>query len=716
MKLQGYYKLLLITLFLFNSVVFFSQSSNFHYKITGVDNNSTPRPVVNFSITKDGKIISGKHLTILGKNHLAISKPIIIVEGIDFLNAQYFDAHIDLFNNDTYKNINNPNPHGLIYDLYENGYDVIILDFDNSTDYIQNNAMLLVKLINDIYTNNSLTEDNFVVMGYSMGGLIARYALTWMEANNQNHHTRLFVSHDAPQKGANFPLGLQELVQHVSSSVSFIWIAADLLLKYFNASVPAASQMLIYHYTTSGNQLAKPSNLANEFFAELNNLSPSTNGYPSKPLKIATSNGNYSGKTQTDVNGDLINAGDKILEFSYYKDNGTWQVCNLFGGCKTYKYAPDVIDITVRAGFDATQPLEKFNINFMGLNSIGNTGYKIWSSGSGKQTFLSNNIAYDIAPGSYSPYYMTAIQNAIQSALSVPVTAIDRTCFIPTVSALDLNTDIFESFNLNSSQCYTNFDYIHAEDTTNNDHFSLQQGAETFIMNHVLSNEKPRQKYYFSAENLTIPNNQIIGSGQSYNKTAKFNITNENSFIVNSRGSSTLIAGKSIEMKPGFTVESGGLLTAEIGYVDLMCENPVQFKARQLANGLVPVPDDSGIKNYDCSNVTEMPNYNSEFNYFDCEMPDILSPEVIDSTLNANISVYPNPTTGIMNIVFTDEMPINNLVINIFDCMNNLIYTINPVNTYSLNFNLPNCIPGLLTVQFTFNSPSYIFSKKVLKQ
>jgi hypothetical protein len=726
MKLHGFYKQILLPILLCSSLYGFTQSYSYSCYVWGVDVNYVSRTVNTVSTINNGKSITGKYLTILGKNHTTVIKPYIIIEGIDFLNNQYFDSHISLFNNDASRLSD-----ALICNLYNNGYDVLILDFDNSTDYIQNNAMLLVKLINDIYINNSLTEDNFVVMGYSMGGLVARYALTWMEANNQNHHTRLFVSHDAPQKGANFPLGLQEFVEDVKTNLPLGGLILDaMFLITFEHNCPAARQMLLYHYWNSANGIAKPFDDNITLFTELYNLSPSTNGYPYKPLKIATSNGNFNGLRQGEIPGITqgVKSGDVILDFKYEKikpiihHSDSWPWCGVFdfNGCEYDTQAsPDIIQATVRAGFDGTLPLEKWFMYIGTTYPIGNTSVKlpIALGGEGEKTFFSNNYSYDNASGSYSPVFMDMIKSGIVNVLNVPVTSENRLCFIPTISALDLNIGVNEPFNLNSSQCYTNFDYIYANEITNSNHFSLQQGAVIFIMNHVLSNESPRQKYYFSAENLTIPNNQVINSGQSYNKTAKFDITNEYSFIVNSGASSTLIAGNSIEMKPGFTVETGGLLAAEIGYIDLMCENPVQFNPRQLAKGLIPITDGtSTLKTYDCSNVTEIPNYNPEFNYFDCETQNMLSPEAVDSTLNANISVYPNPTTGIMNIVFTDEIPIDNLVINIYDYMSNLIYTIDPVSSYNLNFNLPNCFPGLLTVQFNFNSGTYIFNKKILKQ
>jgi len=726
MKLIEYYKIIFLIIGLsLLSMSSIAQSSYFDYQIAGIDNAIVRRTVSTVTTTINNKPITGRYLTILGQNHSSVEKPYIIIEGIDFLDNTYFDSHIWLFNAmniNTTQSLNN----ALIYNLYINGYDVIIFDFDNSTIKIQDNAMLLVQLLKDIYTNNSLTEDNFVVMGYSMGGLVARYALTWMEANNQNHHTRLFISHDAPQKGANFPLGLQELVEDIRNNTSIAWVAVNALMMSFNASMPAASQMLIYHYSNSKDGIAKPSDEGVSFFSELYNLSPTTNGYPARPVKIATSNGNFNGV------GQGILPGDKILDFNYTKDNGIcvfslcscslwsliWGTCD----CPTEYWAPDVITATVRAGFDGTQPLEKFNIYSLAKYPIGNTNVKIPMGGSGEQTFKSSNYSYDVASGSYSPTYMNELQSSISAILGVTVQAVNNTCFIPTVSALDLNLGIDQSFDLNSSQCYTNFDYIYANNsantTANNNHFSLQPGAEAFIMNHVLSNETPRSKYFYSDIDLTIPANINVNSNEQYNKSAQNTITNAGSFIINSGGSSTLVASQSIELKPGFSVETGGSFSAIINPADLMCNTPVLFIPRQLAPGLQPEEGTSIQKTYDCSNYTEMPDYDPNKIYFNCgvDSTQYNNTESVDSILNANITIFPNPTSGIMDIIFTEEIPIDKVVVKVYDYMGNLIYTVNPVESYNLQFNLPNCLPGLLTVQFSFNNSTYIFSKKVLKQ
>jgi alpha-beta hydrolase superfamily lysophospholipase len=66
----------------------------------------------------------------------------------------------------------------------EGNYDIIYVDWGIGTDYIQNNAELLKKAIRWVNQNKIGSEKN-VVLGQSMGGLIARYALKDMEDNGK---------------------------------------------------------------------------------------------------------------------------------------------------------------------------------------------------------------------------------------------------------------------------------------------------------------------------------------------------------------------------------------------------------------------------------------------------------------------------------------------------------------------------------------------------
>jgi len=88
-------------------------------------------------------------------------------------------------------------------------------------DYVERNALGLVSFIqetNEKLQTNGSTE-KLVVMGSSMGGVISRYALAYMEKKQAetgneiwNHNTKIWVSMDAPHLGANIPIGIQAAV------------------------------------------------------------------------------------------------------------------------------------------------------------------------------------------------------------------------------------------------------------------------------------------------------------------------------------------------------------------------------------------------------------------------------------------------------------------------------------------------------------------------
>ncbi|MBD0257772.1 MAG: hypothetical protein ICV83_18825, partial [Cytophagales bacterium] len=89
-------------------------------------------------------------------------------------------------------------------DLRKLGYDAVILNFpeynvpnaatptkrDGGGDYIQRNAMVLMELIEEVnrQLQQSGSTEKLTVVGPSMGGLIARYALAYMEQNNRPHN------------------------------------------------------------------------------------------------------------------------------------------------------------------------------------------------------------------------------------------------------------------------------------------------------------------------------------------------------------------------------------------------------------------------------------------------------------------------------------------------------------------------------------------------
>ena len=235
-----------------------------------------------------------------------LDKPIILLDGFDPNDGRPIPAIYGLLN----YGLSGQN---LADDLRNQGFDVIILNFPNYTqtetgnllnggaDYIQRNAMVLVELLNQINALKVGTEKN-VVIGPSMGGLIARYGLRYMEQNSLNHDTRLYLSFDAPHYGANIPIGFQHLFNYMANGPlgdATVQVFVDAMIKS-NAS----RQMLIDQFEghlAAGSTFefdtaivlptGKP-NFRTAFQNELNSM-----GFPTLTRNVAISNGSGNGTT-----------------------------------------------------------------------------------------------------------------------------------------------------------------------------------------------------------------------------------------------------------------------------------------------------------------------------------------------------------------------------------------------------------------------------------
>ncbi|MBW7840688.1 MAG: T9SS type A sorting domain-containing protein [Chitinophagaceae bacterium] len=185
-------------------------------------------------------------------------------------------------------------------------YDIIYVDWFRGTDFLQRNALLLERVIRWVNEQKALDGSNEpnVILGQSMGGVIARWALRDMENKNLNHQTRLYISWDAPHQGANVPVSYQHAARHANSL--FVQSAIPLLLGGNNTirmvrnalnllDVPAARQML-YNRVLNNGQLSN--NDHNAWQTELRNMGYPV-GFPQQQIRnIAVSNGSECGAGQ----------------------------------------------------------------------------------------------------------------------------------------------------------------------------------------------------------------------------------------------------------------------------------------------------------------------------------------------------------------------------------------------------------------------------------
>lgn len=401
-------------------------------------------------------------------NPCKIMKPIIILDGFDPQDKRAFDKiysnNLSYIDNSIIKNLGN--------DLRQAGYDVIILNFpvlgdkealngrsdikvfdaqgnflknvnrpgrDGGADYIERNAFLLVKLIQEINAKLKAngSHEKLVVVGPSMGGLISRYALAYMEARddeskpNMKHNCRLWVSFDAPHQGANISAGTQYATEFFSESLKNV---AQQELYHKSLRSVAARQMLVMSTPKIyGKSNFRSGMLKKRFKTALSsNGLLHSNGYPQQTRNISLLNGTLNGTTnfkpaQLDVFMEANKAGLKVFKFVTRTAPAKGQKAKIFEFAQR-----DVMRITKKVKLPA------------GLNS--------W------ELTLTNdnpNLYMDNDQGSYYEEDTKLSSKVIESLkkqdvhdIKIYYDNLDFT-FIPSFSALDIDRNIYNNVNSN---------------------------------------------------------------------------------------------------------------------------------------------------------------------------------------------------------------------------------------------------------------------------
>lgn len=398
-----------------------------------------------------------------------LDKPIIFVDGFDPGDSRTIDFMYDLLNfGDPVQN--------LAELVRDEGYDLIVLNFptytsvsDGSTvidgggDFIQRNAFILSELINTINGLKVGAEEN-VVIGPSMGGLISRYALRYMEQNAIDHDTRLYVSFDSPHLGANVPIGLQYLFNYMVNGDPGITAAEPLVNGLLNSA--AAKQMLIDHYTShlqggsdylQDGSLTLPSGAVNfrtEFQNELTAM-----GFPQDSRNIAVINGSGTGQTSGTPGMELI--------------NHTFNTGN-------------------QGGFDTRAIMI---VNYVPLASqtitvcdfTGQFFFIIWNNAftyeaTAQSPAFTDGI--DSAPG--GQFDMYSFDDGTNPLITEFVSNLNTQYFnfIPTLSGLSI-TDTSDWY-VNPNPSSSPFDNVYIP-TSNEPHVTLTQGNVDFVLNEIFS-------------------------------------------------------------------------------------------------------------------------------------------------------------------------------------------------------------------------------------
>lgn len=185
-----------------------------------------------------------------------LNKVAIILDGFDPHDERDFR---ELYN----KKMTYDGNKNIIEDLKQDGYDVLVLNFhsypiarafrgwqimrDGGADYVERNAFVLIELIEQVKLKLAAAGSNekIIIIGPSMGGLISRYALAYMEQHNMDSRCKLWVSFDSPHLGANINIANQLMFEYMNRSLGFVGSIKDAV---YQLDAVAAQQMLIHHY------------------------------------------------------------------------------------------------------------------------------------------------------------------------------------------------------------------------------------------------------------------------------------------------------------------------------------------------------------------------------------------------------------------------------------------------------------------------------------
>ena len=257
-----------------------------------------------------------------------LDKPIFLIDGFDPLDSRNI--------NTIYQALNYSG--GNLGDIVrDNGYDVVVLNFPTyfreqdqvwiygGADYIERNAMLLVELIK--YINNLKVGDKQnVIIGPSMGGLVARYGLNYMESIGLDHETRLYISFDTPHAGANVPIGFQHMFNYLAYGLD-TW-AGDFSVESLRPLVdgmlksPAGRQMLWDHFEphlvdggpefNNNSALPQPHPFFDIFYNAIDTVNSSE--FPQNTRNVSIINGSSPGAPFYDLNGNAVSPGQQVLD------------------------------------------------------------------------------------------------------------------------------------------------------------------------------------------------------------------------------------------------------------------------------------------------------------------------------------------------------------------------------------------------------------------
>ena len=197
--------------------------------------------------------------------------PVLVTEGFDPNDGTEtrltFDRFEEIFNEILDDNGNDVDEPGVLDQLYNEGYDIVLLRFMNPNASVYHNAEAVLDAIKWVQSRSiKIDGHELILIGPSMGGLVSRLALqtAGQRAGGPTYgdpdgvHVKLFIAWDSPNRGANVPLSSQGFLSIVSK------VDEGTACSYTNLTSQAANQMLLETINMNNTDVQA------EFFSTLN--------------------------------------------------------------------------------------------------------------------------------------------------------------------------------------------------------------------------------------------------------------------------------------------------------------------------------------------------------------------------------------------------------------------------------------------------------------
>ncbi len=426
-----------------------------------------------------------------------VTKPAVIIDGFDHEDKR--NAY-EIFNKSlAYRTAGNQAAY-LGTELRDAGYDVVVMNLPNvfravtvirnansgpytyyelvrrsGSDYIERNGLTLVSLIEELNQQTAAagSTEELVIVGPSMAGQIARYALAYMEANNIPHRTRLYIALDSPHNGANVPIGLQRFVRHYADFTG----EGKLVTALEAIDAPASREMTLQHYNFNNNNddvtAFAPHPDRTSFMNNLNALRPG--GFPANVRRVAVTNGALNGAGQKDQTGLAIR--DSEQAFLLQVRGKPASIWGLFTRVITTASAR----VYLSSGWGGT-----------------NTSMRTYKLGSGEKVYdatgPSASCGLDAAPGGYKDFfYEVSNNNSFNRAMYSQTfySVRDRANFIPMLSSLGCTYAGYNNCSGVDTRYLvcnngTPFDAYYGPAGVNEEHTQLTAGNVAFLKDEIL--------------------------------------------------------------------------------------------------------------------------------------------------------------------------------------------------------------------------------------